>query len=81
MCAAISALTTVTVRGLEERLGLEPSVNVDEESGFLGCRLQLDALDDGLRLRSQDLLETLSLGLTEIEKEYPKHLIVKEVAV
>ena len=81
VCAAISALTTVIVLGLEQRLGLEPSVVVDEASGFLSCELDLDALDDSIRVRSQDLLETLSLGLHEIEKEYPKHLIVKEVAL
>lgn len=79
VCAAISALTTVIVLGLEERLGLTPDVAVDEESGYLSCKLELDSLDEGVRLRSQDLLETLSLGLHEIEKDYPEYLIVKEV--
>jgi len=81
VCAAISALTVVTVLGLEERLGLSPAVKMDEESGFLECRLELDGLDEGMRIRTQDLLETLSLGLAEIQKEYPKYLKVKEVAV
>jgi len=81
VCAAISALTTVIVLGLEERLQLSPEVNMDEEGGLLECRLDLDALDERMRLRSQDLLETLSLGLAEIQKEYPEFLKVKEVAV
>lgn len=81
VCAAVSALTTVMVLGLEARLGLQPEIEVNEDLGVLSCRLDPAGVDSELWRRSQDLLETLSLGLLEIEKDYPKHLKVEEVAV
>lgn len=81
VCAAISALTTVTVLGIEERVGLSVHVEVDEETGFLHCTLAGEMADKDRWQRGQDLLETLAIGLREIEKEYMGHILVKEVAV
>ncbi|MFO7319522.1 MAG: ribosomal-processing cysteine protease Prp [Limnochordia bacterium] len=80
VCAAVSALTTVTVLGLQARLGLDPYVEVDEESGRLVCRLDPGAVDPGRWQRAQDLLETLALGLREIERDYRGYVAVEEVA-
>ena len=79
VCAAVSALTTVTVLGLQARLGLDPLVEVDEESGRLACRLDPEATGYEMWVRAQDLLETLALGLREIENDYPGYVMVEEV--
>lgn len=78
VCAAVSALTTVTVLGLEQRLGLEPYVAVDEERGYLECRLDRERTPAEAWARAQDLLETLALGLNEIAKDYSSYVRVKE---
>jgi len=79
VCAAVSVLTTVTVLGLQARLGLDPHVAVDEEAGSLDCRLDLDALDATMSQRTQDLLETMALGLRDIAEQHPNHVSVEEV--
>lgn len=79
VCAAVSALTTVTVLGLQARLGLDPHVEVDEERGRLICRLDPGSTDGALWQRAQDLLETLALGLREIERDYRDYVLVEEV--
>lgn len=81
VCAAVSALTTVTVLGLESRLRLEPEVEMDEEAGYLSCRLDPETTPAPLWERAQDLLETLALGLYEIERDYKDYIMVKEVRV
>lgn len=80
VCAAVSALTTVTVLGLQARLGLSPAVQVDDDSGWLLCRLEPKRIPPDLWERAQDLLETMALGLKEIEKDYGDYIDVEEVA-
>ena len=80
VCAAVSALTTVTVLGLQARLGLDPVVEVDDESGWLLCRLDPEEVEPGLWQRAQDLLETMALGLHEIARDYSDYIDVEEVA-
>lgn len=79
VCAAVSALTTVTVLGLQARLGLDPAVEVDDEAGWLLCRLDPKEIDPALWQRAQDLLETLALGLNEIARDYAGYIAVEEV--
>lgn len=79
VCAAVSALTEVTVLGLQARLGLEPAVEMDEERGLLLCTLDRDGTPPEMWARAQDLLETLALGLGEIAKEYADYIRVREV--
>lgn len=80
VCAAVSALTTVTVLGLQARLELDPEVHVDEEEGYLHCMLDKERVPSSTWIRAQDLLETLALGLKEIAKEHSRYVRVKEVA-
>lgn len=80
VCAAVSALTTVTVLGLQARLELNPAVHVDEEEGYLRCMLDRSEVPPSVWTRAQDLLETLALGLKEIAREHARHVRVKEVA-
>lgn len=80
VCAAVSVLTTVTVRGLQQRLQLQPRVEIDEDDGVLTCMLDPKSMDEATFLRAQDLLETMAMGLKEIAKDYPAHVLVEEVA-
>lgn len=80
VCAAVSALTTVTVLGLQARLGLSPAVHVDDATGWLRCRLEPGKISPDVWERAQDLLETMALGLKEIAKDYADYVQVEEVA-
>lgn len=79
VCAAVSALTTVTVLGLQARLKLSPRVEVDDDRGYLECRLDPSTIPDALWFRAQDLMETMALGLHEIANDYSKYIQVEEV--
>ncbi len=81
VCAAVSALTTVTVLGLQARLDLSPNVQVDDDRGYLECRLDRSSISAPLWARAQDLLETLALGLGEIGKDYVEYICVEEVTL
>jgi len=80
VCAAVSALTTVTVLGLQARLALDPEVEVDDERGLLRCTIEQSDVPSDVRVRAQDLLETMLLGLQEIASDYPEYVSVEEVA-
>lgn len=81
VCAAVSALTTVTVLGLQARLGLSPTIEVDDDSGWLLCRLEPERIQPAVWERAQDLLETMALGLHEIAKDYTDYVHVEEEVV
>lgn len=81
VCAAVSALAIVTVMGLQVRLGLSPEVYVDDERGYLECRLDREDVSDALWVRAQDLLETFALGIREMVQEYGAYVQVEEEEV
>ena len=55
-----------------------PEVAVDDEEGFLTCRLPRD-LDPVQAERAQIILESMVTGLVEIAREYGDYIEVKEV--
>ncbi len=75
VCAGVSALVQTAVLGLEERIGLQPAVDVAE--GMLICRLPAVA-DPAVAGRAQDILETMLLGLRSMEMAYGDHVKVQE---
>lgn len=81
VCAGVSALTTAAVLGLQARLGLDPEVEMDDDEGYLRCRLEPGAVPPELWTRAQDLLETMALALRQIAEDYPENVRVEEVAV
>lgn len=81
VCASVSALLITAVIGLHSRLKLSPRVKTDEDSGFLQCMVDIESLEDAVKHRMADILETVVLGLIEIEKEYEQYLSVKEVII
>ncbi len=76
VCAATSAITIGTVNSAEKLLGIEPVVEVDEETGYLEWQIPegLDATtSDQLQLLLAAMLETLKM----IEDEYDEFIKIK----
>ncbi len=79
VCAAISALTQSTLIGITEVVGAKVRHKVNEETGYLS--VGLEESDDFKSIqKSQILLETLKMTLTEISKDYPGtiRIIIRE---
>ncbi len=67
VCAGVSALAQTALMGLVELLKLEPSYRIDEATGLLRLDLPESTAD------AQLILKTMELGLSSIQKQYPKH--------
>ena len=72
VCAAVSVLTQNTANSLEFFLG-EACVSVVVNDGDLKVIL-IDPLPDGGHHDAQVILQTLNLGLKDLEDTYPKYL-------
>ncbi len=68
VCAAVSALVQTAALGLERHLGL--AVQVREGPGHFDCLLPRE-LGPSLGARAADVLETMWLGLREIQAAHP----------
>ncbi len=64
VCSAVSAVTQMTVKGLDEVLGLKTNLTI--EDGYLQVLL------DENRLDAQVLMLTLEKTLEDIQNQYPK---------
>ena len=72
ICAAVSALTVNTVNSLE--ILTKDHFDVEERDGYVHVRFSQE-LSEGGRL----LMDSLVLGLTEIERNYPKRYLKVKV--
>lgn len=76
VCAAVSAISQSTIYGIIGYLKIDAKYFVGK-SGFL--TLDLEGVDIGDKREHLDvLLETLAMTLKEMEKEYPRNLVVIE---
>lgn len=77
VCSAVSALTQTAVMGLQDIAGI--SVNYSIEEGFLNCEIPIIHERDKL-LKTNAILDTMILGLTNIEKNYSSYIyiVIKE---
>ena len=69
VCAAISVLIINTVNSLEQITGEQMRVDTDEDAGMIRCRFA----NQPLKETSKVLIDSLVLGLTQIEKQYGKN--------
>ncbi|MDI6824591.1 MAG: ribosomal-processing cysteine protease Prp [Bacillota bacterium] len=74
VCAAVSALTQAAVAGLEEHLGLRPTVRI--EAGRLDCQLAPGEEEDP---RAQAILATMVLGLQGVAAGQRGRLQISEI--
>ena len=75
VCAAVSALTQTAVMGLEQVAKAKVEYRMGE--GSLFCKAE------GVQENSkaQAILETMALGLREIEEQYPDYVKISEQEV
>ena len=69
VCASVSVLVINTINSLEEITAEKMNVETDEDSGVIRCRF----VDRPLKETSRVLVDSLVLGLTQIEKQYGKN--------
>ena len=69
VCAAISAISQTAVLGITEVLGIDAQCDANDEAGSLS--LLLPEVGDE---RAQAILETMAIGLSNIQQQYPDFL-------
>jgi len=77
VCAAVSALSINTVNSIKTFTTDKVNVNYDENGGFVKFELPV-FIDNCESPDAELLLNSLALGLVEIEKEYPKHIKIND---
>ena len=76
VCAGVSALAITTVNSIEKLAGYQPIVDVDEvEGGYLYFEVVRDVTEVQAH-KTQILLNSLLLGLEDIQSEYQDFLAV-----
>ncbi len=65
VCASVSVLVINTINSLDEITGAQMSVESDESSGLIACKFE-----EPLEETSKVLIDSLVLGLSQIEKQY-----------
>ncbi len=78
VCAAVSMLTQTIVLGLIDVIGIQ--VDYEIADGFLRCEIP-KSLSTHNRLQTNNLVETMVLGLKNIEKSYSEYIIVHDKEV
>ena len=69
VCASISILVINTINSLEQITGEQMHVESDEDTGMIRCEF----VNQPLKETSRVLMDSLVLGLTQIEKQYGKN--------
>ena len=77
VCCAISALTQTGVNALITVAGTEPTVTLDEQTGYLRCILP-DEMNMQTREKAEIVLRTVIQGLTDIQNIYPKFIRIQQ---
>ena len=69
VCAAISVLVINTINSLEQITEEQMQVEQDEDTGTIRCKF----VNQPLKETSRALMDSLVLGLSQIEKQYGKN--------
>jgi uncharacterized protein YsxB (DUF464 family) len=78
ICAAISILTQTIIASLEEIVRAPLEITADASTGYLHCTW----VNQPNQVKQTKLLmQTLILGLTAIQTEYPNYISLTEVEV
>ncbi|AET70460.1 putative ribosomal protein [Desulfosporosinus orientis DSM 765] len=72
VCAGVSALSISAVNGLEHFLPVAPKV--EERDGYIACQLG-ELLEQDLE-KAQWILQTMLLGIEQIQKAYGQNYIL-----
>lgn len=78
ICAGVSALIETTAMALETLIGIPVDVTMDYDSGYLKCTWSNEPKKNE---KTDLLIQTMILGLEQIQEEYPEYLKVLKVEV
>ena len=78
VCASISSLVQALNLGLNKVLNIKTKTDVDEKKAKMEIAIPRE-LDTNILDRAMVLFETVILSLKELEKEFPKHINIKEI--
>lgn len=75
VCSAVSVLAQTAVQGL--KMVADIDIRYEMKDGFLSCKLPTELTEKQL-IMSTAILETMYVGLKNIEENYKKHIDVRE---
>lgn len=78
VCAAVSVLTQTTVLGLHSIASIAIEYEID--NGYLKCKLPVDLIEKEL-YDAKLLINTMLLGLKNIQESYPKYVEIHDKEV
>lgn len=78
VCAAVSVLAQTTIMGLNQVLGQRPKYKMAE--GDLSCKVEAN-LPKTEREKTSILLETMLVGLKNIQQQYPQYIAIDDEEV
>lgn len=76
VCSAVSAIAHTAVYGMDRVAGVKPQVQVRE--GFLECKVPEYELSPEEMGKIELILETMLVGLQEIQKNYSNCILIKD---
>jgi len=77
VCSAVSAVAYTALGALEELAGIS---NYSEEDGFMRCTIPAD-VDNEAKYKIRIILETMAIGLKQIEQAYKRYVSVVDEEV
>jgi len=77
VCAGVSAVAYTAIGALHEMAGISDFV---EKDGYMKCNIP-NNINDDLKQTVRIILETMVIGLKQIENSYSKYVIVEEQEV
>ena len=78
LCAAVTSAVRLTECAINDVLGLEAGVRVKPDKALISLKLP-NGLGQQNESTCQTLLTALMLHLSQLQEEYPDHIIVMEV--
>jgi len=76
VCAAVSAVAYTAIGALDDLVGIK---DYTEESGYMKCRIPAELSKED-KYKAGIILDTMVIGLKQIEKSYRKYVrVVEEV--
>lgn len=77
VCAGVSAVAYTAVGALAELAGIK---NYIEKEGYMKCKIPTD-VEENLKPCIRIILETMVIGLKQIENEYRDYVVIEEEEV
>lgn len=77
VCAGVSAVAYTVVGALAELAGIN---SYTEKDGYMKCRIPV-GVEENLKPCIRIILETLVIGLKQIENEYREYVVIEEEEV